>query len=494
MNNKKNIASAIFLQIITIISGLILPRLIIKSFGSEVNGMISSITQFLSFISLVEGGLGAVVLAELYKPIEQKDKTRIRLILSECQNYFAKLSLIYILYTLGLAIIFPLISKTNYSFLYVSSLVIILSMTTLIRYLFSITYKLYLQADQKIYIVNIVSAIIIVLNLLISFIILITYPEVHLLKIVGDVLFIIQPIIFRRFVEKKYDIKLKIKKRNNEVLKERWSGFSQNLAYFINMNTDIVVITLLIGLGNVSVYTVYMLAINALRTFISLLSSSYQSTLGKLYALNNIENLKKDFLRFERINWMISLICFGTCLLLINHFVKIYTAGVQDVNYYRPMFACIIIIVNLIYCITEPKRYLILSMGKFKEVNYAFIGEAILNILISIILILRFELVGVAIGTLVAVIYRFIYLTVYLRKNSIKIEYNLYVIPIIITILYLVLNISIYNNFLFNINTFIELIIYGAIIMAIEFIVVLLFFGIDKLLNRNVITHIGRKI
>ena len=49
----------------------ILPYIIHKrNFGSEINGLVSSITQFLSFISLLEGGLGAVVLAELYLPIE----------------------------------------------------------------------------------------------------------------------------------------------------------------------------------------------------------------------------------------------------------------------------------------------------------------------------------------------------------------------------------------------------------------------------------------
>ena len=74
MNNKKNAISSLALQLATIAQGLILPKLILGAFGSEVNGLVSSITQFLSFISLLEGGLGAVVLAELYGPIEKKER------------------------------------------------------------------------------------------------------------------------------------------------------------------------------------------------------------------------------------------------------------------------------------------------------------------------------------------------------------------------------------------------------------------------------------
>lgn len=90
MNSKKNLITALILQVATILQGLILPRLIITTFGSDVNGLISSVTQFLSFISLLEGGLGAVVLAELYAPMEVDDKVKIKSVLLACQRFFNK--------------------------------------------------------------------------------------------------------------------------------------------------------------------------------------------------------------------------------------------------------------------------------------------------------------------------------------------------------------------------------------------------------------------
>ena len=47
-----NILSNLALQFITIIYGFIVPKIIITKFGSEVNGLISSITQFLAYITI----------------------------------------------------------------------------------------------------------------------------------------------------------------------------------------------------------------------------------------------------------------------------------------------------------------------------------------------------------------------------------------------------------------------------------------------------------
>ena len=476
MNNKKNFITAIILQFVTIISGLILPRLILSTFNSEINGLVSSITQFLSFISLAEGGLGAVVLAELYKPIEFKDDKKIKQILTECQNYFSKLTIIFIIYTIVLSIVYPLICKSQFSFSFVNSLVIILSFSTLIKYLFSITYKLYLQASQKIYIVNICSTVITLLNLIVIFIIIKFTPSIHIIKIVADLLFIIQPIIFKKIVEKKYHVKLCLKKSNKKILKDRWSGFAQNLAHYVNMNTDICVVTLLVGIKDVSIYSIYMLPIAALRNLISLISNIYQSVLGKYYAKDDIDILKSNFIKLQNINWVVSLILYGTCFLLIDDFVKIYTIGINDANYYQPLFSGIMILATLLYSILEPQKFLILSVGKFKDIKKIYIVEAILNIVISIVLSIKFGLIGTALGTLIAVIYRFAYFILYLRKNIINIEIKNYVYPLLMTIFVIIINIYFHYNYILNINNFYEFIIYGFLMFIVEAILVIICF------------------
>jgi len=492
MHNKKNLITAIIYQLISMVSGLILPRLIISTFGSNVNGLVTSISQFLGFISLLEGGLGAVVLAELYKPIENRDKEKIIEILNECQRFFLKLSVIFVLYTCALAIIYPIFINRDFSFEFTSTLVIILSITTVIKYLFSITYRLYLQANQKIYIVNIVSAIISIGNLLLAYLVIKTYPEIHMLKLLADFMFLLQPITFKRFIEEKFWIKISVfdifKKNNSTVLKNRWSGFAQNLAHYINMNTDVVVLTVFSSLADVSVYSVYLLAITALRTFLSLVSNSYQSAFGKYIAEGNQNNLEIHFRKFNFYNSIITIAFFSTCMVLITPFVMLYTEGVRDVNYYQPLFGIIMTMANLVFCVREPYRYLVLAAGKFKETNNGAIIEAVLNVIISIIFVSKYGLIGVAIGTLVAISYRYIYFLVFLHKNIIYIQTRTIIGQIALIILVAGINVVIMKNISFSITSYYSFFLYGILIGLTELLTTAsLSFVIQKIIKIKVI-------
>ena len=57
----KNTVASILSQLTALVCGFILPRFFLEHFGSEVNGLVNSITQFLGVISFLELGIGAVV-------------------------------------------------------------------------------------------------------------------------------------------------------------------------------------------------------------------------------------------------------------------------------------------------------------------------------------------------------------------------------------------------------------------------------------------------
>lgn len=487
MNNKKNAISSIILQLATIVQGLILPRLILSAFGSETNGLISSVTQFLSFISLLEGGLGAVVLAELYAPIEKEDEVKVRSILIACQNFFNKLAMAFVIYTIVLTFAYPIFIVKSFSFEFTSSMVIILSLTTLIQYLFSITYKLYLQANQKLYIVNLVSTATIILNTISAIVIILVYPEIHVVKLVSGIIYLLQPVILKHFIEKKYQLQtisrkeLRKEASKSTALRNRWSGFSQNLAHFINMNTDVALLTVFSSLGSVSVYTVYMLAINALKGIITSIGNSYQSALGKYIAEEKIDKLKTNFSQFENFFWFIGTVSFGTCYILINSFVSIYTAGIHDANYYQPVFAVIITFANMIYVIREPYRLLILAAGKFKETNFGSIAEALINLTISMLLIRKFGLIGVAIGTFVAITYRLVYFIWYLKRDILFRKISSYVHNALSSIVTILCDAVILVKFPINADNFIAFGVIGVICVCFNAII---FTGIHFLLER----------
>lgn len=411
-----NSVSSLVLQLLTIISGFIIPKLILGTFGSEVNGLVSSLNQFLSYINLLEGGVTGVVTASLYKPIVQKNKEKISSILKTTNNFYRKISIIFIIYSVGLAILYPFIFKTNFSYGYIFSLTLILSMTLFIQYMFSLSLRTLLIADKKVYIVSFVQIIILIFNVTLFYIIIKIYPNIHILKLVTGMLYIIQPLVFNRVVNKYFDIDKKCKE-DNALLKSRWDGFAINIAAFMHNNTDVAVLTFITDLKVVSVYAVYSLVTTGIKKLITAFSSGIAPTMGTLYAKGDKKELNNKFELYEYTMFMLVFFFFTIAGLLITPFVLIYTKNITDVNYSQFGLGIILMIAEGVYCIREPYVNLSYSANKFKDLKWPAYIEAGLNIIISIILVFKFGVIGVAIGTLIAMTYRTLFHVFYFKKN-----------------------------------------------------------------------------
>lgn len=90
-NSKKGIANIItsFLgQIITLALGIIIPRLVLVNLGSESNGLMTSINTVLTYVALLEAGVGTASLMALYTPVALDDKQRINSILAATDSFY----------------------------------------------------------------------------------------------------------------------------------------------------------------------------------------------------------------------------------------------------------------------------------------------------------------------------------------------------------------------------------------------------------------------
>ena len=131
---RLNTYVALLYQVVTVICGFILPKVIIPYFGSATNGLISSITQFLTIITLCECGVGAVVQSALYKPLAEKDEESISKIMVSANRFFNLIMKILAIYIGLLMILYPIIIKEEYKFgwIYTSSLILIKLYSTIL--------------------------------------------------------------------------------------------------------------------------------------------------------------------------------------------------------------------------------------------------------------------------------------------------------------------------------------------------------------------------
>lgn len=409
----KNIISSVFQQIITFICGLIVPRAIIGTFGSSVNGLISSITQFLSYITLLEAGIGPVIKAALYKPIAKKDKYEIEKILKASQRFFRVISGIFIIYLIILCFVYPLIVENQFDYMFTVSLILIISISTFAEYFFGMVYKLYLQAEQKTYVTSIIQSATTILNAILILVLIKFNTSIQIVKLVSAFVFILRPIVQNIYVRKKYNINFKEVKEKYD-LKQKWDGLAQHIAAVVHNNTDVAVLTIFSNTAEISVYTVYLFVIRGVKNIVQAFTGGVDASFGDMIAKGEKEQLNKSFKTYEVFYFSIITIVYIVTMIMILPFVKVYTEGITDVNYYRPTFGILLILAELFWSIRLPYSSITLAAGHFKETRKGAWVEAFLNLTISIVLVFKFGIIGVAIGTLIAMLIRtieFIYHT-----------------------------------------------------------------------------------
>jgi O-antigen/teichoic acid export membrane protein len=111
---------------------------------------------------------------------------------------------------------------------------------------------------------------------------------------------------------------------------------------------------------------------------------------------------------------------FSCIAVLIVPFVKVYTNGLTDADYIQPVFAAVLTLAYAVRCLRTPYNILILAGGHYKQTQTCHIVAAVLNIVISVAAVWLWGLVGIAIGTLVALTYQTLWMMIYNSKNLLK--------------------------------------------------------------------------
>ena len=439
MNRKQKLVSntiiSLIYQFTNIICGLILPRYILMAFGSEINGLVNSITQFLGFVSLAEGGIGAVVQAVLYKPLANKNWDEVNQIVAATDKFYRKIAYIAVVYIGGLTIIFSGFKASQFGFVYTTTLILIIGISTFVQYYFCMSYRLLLNADQLGFIQIGIQIITLIINTIASVVLIKLNCSIHLVKLVASVVFLVQPVVLTTFINSKYNLDRKVVLVGDPI-KQKWNGLAQHISSFILGNTDIAVLTIFSTMTNVSIYSVYNLVVAGIRSILEKINSGFTSYFGNLFYSE--KDNKKILDTFEVFEWgmhNIVTILFAITGVLILPFVQIYTNGIEDANYVQPIFGILITMAQGAFCLRAPYVIIIAVAGHFKETQGIAITEAILNIVISVILVLKFGLIGVAIGTLISQSYRTVASAYYLRNNILNRRFAFFVKYILFDIL-----------------------------------------------------------
>lgn len=477
---KLNIVITFVCQILNLICGLIVPRLLITSFGSEAFGATTSIANFLSYITLLEGGIGGVARAALYKPLATDNKKEISQIIYEIKRLFRIIGLVFSLYVLILAVIYKDIAHFSiYTWFESFLLVLVISLTTFGQYFIGMSYQVLLQAAQQTYITQAINIFTTLLNTIMIVILVQVNTSLILVKFLSSCVFLLRPTLMWLYVRRKFNLpKASKPPKGTTYLKQKWSGLGQHLAFFLFNNTDVAVLTIMKSLTSVSIYSVYHNVVEQMRNIVNSFATGMEALFGDMLARQEYPALKRTFNYYENFISVVSVCLFSVTAVMIVPFIRIYTAGVSDADYIHPWFALVLVLAALVACLRVPYHSMTIAAGHFRQTQWAAYGEAIINIVMSVAMVHAFGLIGVAIGTLTATVFRFVYYVIYLKKHILERSPGLFIRRELINALVFVLIFvtGVFLSEFFTMKSYLQLV---AFAIPVTIMAIIITFGLN---------------
>lgn len=476
---KLNSLSALIFQVITLVSGLIIPKLFLTAYGTEQNGLNYSISQMLSIISFFDFGVAAVAQATLYKPLHKRDIATVSGIYNSINRYFNKLALGLLIYILFLCIYYGTEKSSQYSWVYTTTLVLAISISLIGQYALGISNQVLLSANQKMYIYMFINIIATLINIISTYILVSFGYSIQLVRLISSIIFLIRPIFLQYYVKKHYCL-LSISEVGYRTIPNQWSGLIQHIAITLTSSLDSIILTLLSTFSNVSIYSIYAFPLNGVRLLIESIGSGYKSHFGAIFVREEDSEISliESFSKFEWFINFVSVVLFCVMTNVLIPFVIVYTKEVEDANYSQPVFGFILIVAFLLMNLRIPYTTVINAAGHFRETQSHSLIEIVINIVLSLILVGKLGLVGVAIGTTVSVLYRIIVSIIYLKKFVLKFDLVDRVYLLIVNICTISIFLFLSSLFIFKIKSYFSIVIYSMISALIATLLYILISGV----------------
>lgn len=400
----KNIAASLISQVLLIGLGIIIPRLVLVNLGSESNGLLSSISGFLSYLALLESGVGLATQQALYKPIADNNQKAVNEILSATNYYYKRIGKIYIGIVVVISAVYTVTVTTSIPKMTVFTVILLSGLSATLNYLFSSKYSLYLISEGKSYISTVIITTFSIATNISKILLLVWGGGILHLQIMYFLIGALQAFVICRYMNKHYPWMDCNSEPNYDAIGQRHAVLVHKIAGLVFTSTDVILLTYFCNLRVVSVYNMYAMLFSMMKSVAVSFSDGFIYALGQNYS--NKKLFDKLFNAFEVCNMAVTFAVFCVGYILTLPFLRLYTAGIDDINYIDPL----ICLLFAAYYLLESGRKSSLTVAniaeKFEETKWRSVLEAVINLTVSIIATWKFGIYGVLLGTIAGLLYR----------------------------------------------------------------------------------------
>lgn len=402
-----NIALSLASQVLVVVVGLFLPRALIVNYGSDVNGLITSLQQIIAYLALVEGGIMGSAMASLYKPLSEKDLASVSVICSSAKRFYNKVGCLFLILVVVIGIVYPFVVKgLSFSNAELFAFVALSGVNGASQLFFIGKHKALLMASRN-------NGVVMAINALSTTVYSVAFIVLSYLRLpvlvsfsIASCAYLARAFMFR-FAATKYFPDVKYDRTEKYVFEQQKDVLIQQVLTMVIMNSPVVIMTILQApMALISVYTVYNLVISSVFMIFYSIDNTMTATFGDIVASEDKTTLRNkyyDYIQLFSSIWIWAVICLATLYL---PFVELYTKGVSDVEYVRLLECVVFTLIASSWTLRNAQTVLYAASGRFRDLRAGFVVEATLCVVLSSIGFYVWGLLGLLIGRLISILYR----------------------------------------------------------------------------------------
>ncbi len=418
---SRNMIVSLINQVVTLVAGLVVQRYILVAYGSTYNGLTSLVTQIMSYLVLLEAGLGAASTQALYKPLGEKDWKRASGIMSATAISYRNVGFMFSGLLVGGALLVPIIASGEVDFILAALLTLLTGGSYVFTYLVSGKYAAFLTADRKSYVRSLISTVTTIMSAVLRIIALNNGQDILFVQSIGLGCSILHGVVTILYVKRKYPLLNLREKPDFGAIGKRWNVFVHQIAGIVVNHTDILILSVVDTLKQVSVYSAYNMIYSHLGTFVqSTFMQAPQGDFGQLYNTDK-KAFEKLYAFYETMFTVILFIIATLALLLTLPFIRLYTANVADVEYIDIWLPVLFVAIFIMNQVRASAIITVNAAGAFKETQWGAIVEAVINIVVSLSLFFFTDLgmKGLLLGTVASYLFRTVDVISYVYRKLI---------------------------------------------------------------------------
>lgn len=363
-----NALSAVALTMINGLFGIVVTRLIIAQYGSDFNGLNSTVNQIVNVLLVLEGGFTMASNVALFDPLTKCDYNLVNGILTATRSKFRRIGLLFLAIGLAVSVGYGFVVNSALPTEFVITVVVMTVIPAAFNLFYATTYRVLLQAQQKEYAISLITTITIALGHVSNIVLVAVEGPMWMVRFNTMVFNLLNSVLIVCYVKRKAPFLnfavIPHPERisgTNDVMVQKITGVIYNSAPIVFLSVSPVGGTLL-----ASVYAVYNNVFSMLKSLLHALIDAPRLSFGQLLTERKREDIWLVFAQYEYAAFSAVYVLLCTCGALIMPFINLYMDGITDVNYYDLAIAVFMLLIAAVEMIHIPSGHLINMAGEFR--------------------------------------------------------------------------------------------------------------------------------